>query len=166
MQCKIRQTQDPTTLRSKESKGPSNMSNIQSRKVPSKTNANIVEAITEKANVQHMARYVINAEKKITFGQYARPVLCQVEEFEVMTDTDDSIYGVDSIGTAKHINQKRFFVPLCFKEETGNTVIDYQLDTGATCNVMSFQDLCEIKQHGHPQMKPSTTKLKFYDNIS
>ena len=48
--------------------------------------------------------------------------LCQVEEFQVMTDTDDSIYGVDSIGTVKHINQKKFFVPLhvCFKKETGD----------------------------------------------
>ena len=30
--------------------------------------------------------------------------------------------------------------------------------------MMSFQDLCEIKQRGNPYMKPSTAKLKFYDN--
>ena len=90
--------------------------------------------------------------------------LCQVEQFEEVTDSDDSVYKVERIGTVKHGNHKKFFVPLRFKDGTGEAVIECQLDTGATCNVMSFRDLCAIKQHGNPKMKSSSAKLKFYDN--
>ena len=38
--------------------------------------------------------------------------------------------------------------------------IQCQLDTGATCNVMIWNDLCEIKQHGNLSMEPTTVKLK------
>ena len=29
---------------------------------------------------------------------------------------------------------------------------------------MSFKDVCSIKQHGNPQLAPTTAKLKLYDN--
>ena len=48
-------------------------------------------------------------------------------------------------------------------EKTGDTVIQCQLDTGATCNVMTLDELCNIKQQGDPQMDSSTAKLKLYD---
>ena len=38
-----------------------------------------------------------------------------------------------------------------------------QLDTGITCNVMTLDELCNIKQHGDPQMDSSTAKLKLYN---
>ena len=43
-------------------------------------------------------------------------------------------------------------------------VVDFQLDTGATCNVMTHADLCAIQQTKKPIMQSSTSKLKFYDN--
>ena len=38
-----------------------------------------------------------------------------------------------------------------------------QLDTGATCNVISFNKLCEIKQTGKPVMQSTTAKVRLYD---
>lgn len=48
-------------------------------------------------------------------------------------------------------------------EEWGETAIQCQLDTAATCNVMTLTVLCEIKQHGNPAMESTTAKLKLYD---
>ena len=48
-------------------------------------------------------------------------------------------------------------------EPVGTTTIKCQLDTGATCNVMSFNDVCVIKQHGDPLLVPTTAKHKLYD---
>ena len=56
-------------------------------------------------------------------------------------------------------------MPITVTTDSGNNiVVDYQLDTGAICNVMTFADLCTIQQTKHPTMQPSTSKLKFYDN--
>ena len=43
------------------------------------------------------------------------------------------------------------------------TKLKCQLDTGATCNVLSYIDLSIIKQDGNPQMESSKTKLKLFD---
>ena len=54
-------------------------------------------------------------------------------------------------------------VALCFFEENGETLVQCQLDTDDTCNFMSFDKLCEIKQSGKPGMQPTTSKLRLYD---
>lgn len=41
--------------------------------------------------------------------------------------------------------------------------IKCQIDTGSTCNLMSFRELCSIAQNGNPKMKKSNAKLKLYD---
>lgn len=54
------------------------------------------------------------------------------------------------MGAVWHCN-KNHFKTLLYNmiEETGKTAIQCQLDTGATCNVMSLHDMYEIKQHGN-----------------
>ncbi|KAK2549603.1 Uncharacterized protein P5673_029852 [Acropora cervicornis] len=48
-------------------------------------------------------------------------------------------------------------------DENWETLVQCRLDTGATCNVISFDKLCEIKQSGKPGMQPTTSKLRLYD---
>ena len=93
--------------------------------------------------------------------QQTQPTVHQLNED---SDPEESLYYVEWVGTVQHHNKKQFFVPLRFRDESGETVVQCQLDTGATCNVMSFTDLCEIKQHGDPAIQPTTAKLRFYDN--
>ena len=38
-----------------------------------------------------------------------------------------------------------------------------QLDTEVPCNVILFIKLCEIKKTGKPAMRPTTAKLRLYD---
>ena len=73
------------------------------------------------------------------------------------------IYNVESVGAVSQQEKKSFFVPLHFVDNTGDSPIKCQLDTGATCNVMPYNTLCEIKHSDNPDLLPTNTKLKFYD---
>ena len=47
----------------------------------------------------------------------------------------------------------------------GGATIECQFDAGTTCNIMTFADLFNIKQHGDLLLEPSAAKLKLYDGI-
>ena len=79
------------------------------------------------------------------------------------SESDDSLYQLEEVGAVNHQQTKQFFTVLQIQEATGETEIQCQLDTGATCNFMAINDLCCIKQQGDPQMDSSTAKLKLYD---
>ena len=46
------------------------------------------------------------------------------------------------------------FIDKCYVE------IVCQIDTGASCNVMAFNDLCDIQQTTEADSKDSSTRLK------
>ena len=71
-------------------------------------------------------------------------------------ESADSVYQLEYIGTVQHNETTKFFTKLHVLEETGSPTIECQLDTGATCNIMTFDDLCNIKQHGDPLLEPTT----------
>ena len=78
-------------------------------------------------------------------------------------ESDDAVYQLGYVGTVQHSEATKFFTKLHVLVEMGGTTIECQLDTGATCNIMTFADLCNIKQHGDPLLEPSAAKLKLYD---
>ena len=82
---------------------------------------------------------------------------------EESASKDESVYCTESVGVVEHQHKRQFLVALCFFEENGETLVQCQLDTGDTCNVMSFDKLSEIKQSGKPGMQPTTSKLRLYD---
>ena len=61
----------------------------------------------------------------------------------------------------KHDQKGKFFVPLTFKNEMGPVTLDCQLDTGATCDVMSKTDVCAILHTTNPplQTRNLTTEM-------
>ena len=96
--------------------------------------------------------------------QSDNPPAPKVSQVVESSDSEDSIFTIESIGTISHNKQGQYFVPLCFKHKGTDTTINCQLDTGATCNVMSHANLCAIQQCSSPLMQPTTTRLKFYNN--
>jgi len=91
-----------------------------------------------------------------------KPVAQMEEKLE---DSDNSVFVVECIGTVTHNKLGQYFVPITITNDKGsNIVVDCQLDTGATCNVMTYTDLCAIQQTGYSTMQSSISKLKFYDN--
>ena len=78
-------------------------------------------------------------------------------------ESEDSLYQLEEVGAVHHQRTKQFLTALQVLETSGDTEIQCQLDTGATCNVMTLTDLCNIKQCGNPQMNSSTARLRLYD---
>ena len=78
-------------------------------------------------------------------------------------ESDDSLYQLEEVGAVHHQQTKQFFTALQVLETAGDTEIQCQLDIGATCNVMTLTDLCNIKQCGNPHMNSSTARLRLYN---
>ena len=60
------------------------------------------------------------------------------------------------------MTRSSFMVPCTFHIEYSPTV-KTQLDTGATCSAMSYEDLLNILQLGQDQLDPPAGKIRVYD---
>ena len=80
------------------------------------------------------------------------------------TDTDDPIFKIEEVSSV-NCSGKQLFAKLKFSNETQQyvTELECQLDTGATCNVMSYRDLVAINQTSKPRLKKSKVKLRLFD---
>ena len=81
-----------------------------------------------------------------------------------VSESDDELFTIEEVGTVKHACKGQFFVPLHFSHEQGSSVVDCQLDTGATCNVMSMMDVCAILHTQNPPLQTEAVQLKCFDN--
>ena len=81
-----------------------------------------------------------------------------------LTDDEDPLFKIEEVSSVKtagkQLNAKIIFSDT---EELYNTELECQLDTGATCNVMSLRDLAIISQTGDPPLRSSKVKLKLFD---
>ena len=74
------------------------------------------------------------------------------------TESEDELFAVEQVGTVNHNRKGQFFVPLSFDHELGITILDCQLDTGATCNVMRLEDVCAILHNKNPPLQPEASR--------
>ena len=98
--------------------------------------------------------------------KYRQPSSTPTPKISQMVDTsdfEDCIFAIESVGAICHNHQNQYSVSLKFMHSGRNTVIKCQSDAGATCNVMSYTDLC-VQQSNNPRMLSTTTRLKFYNN--
>lgn len=78
-----------------------------------------------------------------------------------MIDTDESVYRVDVVGSISAEGKKKRSASIHFRAGSSSfKEIPCLIDTGATCNVMSFTDACDVMQDGAPQIERSNVKLK------
>ena len=80
------------------------------------------------------------------------------------SDSEDCVFAIEHVGAICHTHKDQYFVPLTFTHNGRSTIVRCQLDTGATCNVMSYSDLCAVHQSSTPSMQSTTTRLRFYNN--
>ena len=83
-----------------------------------------------------------------------------VQESQCSSDSEESILKVEDVSPIESCGN-HWFAMLSFYCE--HNKLKCQLDTGATCNVLSYRDLSIIKQDGNPQMESNKTKLKLFD---
>ena len=91
-----------------------------------------------------------------------RQVKTSDEESE---ENDDLLIKVEEVSNMK-TNGKQINTTLVFSDmkEDYHTELQCQLDTGATCSVMSLRDLAVITQTGDPPLKSSKVKLRLFDD--
>ena len=83
---------------------------------------------------------------------------------EESEENDDLLIKVEEVSNMK-TNGKQINTTLVFSDmkEDYHTELQCQLDTGATCSVMSPRDLAVITQTGDPPLKSSKVKLRLFD---
>ena len=83
---------------------------------------------------------------------------------EESEETDDPLFKIEEVFNMK-TNGKQINANLVFSDmkEDYDTELQCQLDTIATCTVMSLRDLAVITQTGDPLLKSSKVKLRLFD---
>ena len=76
------------------------------------------------------------------------------------TDSDDSVFTIHSP------DSKQWFVDVKMKLEHHKNTLKCQIDTGASCNIMSRKELHRLTNGKDPLLKPTKTKLKQYDGAT
>jgi len=82
-----------------------------------------------------------------------------------ISDSEDPLFKTEEASSVKTAG-KQSNVKIIFSdpEESYDTELERQLDTGATCNVMSLHDLAVINQTGDPPLRSSKVKLNLFDS--
>ena len=77
---------------------------------------------------------------------------------EESEENDDPLIKIEEVSNLK-TNGKQINATLVFSDmKDYHTELQCQLDTGATCSVMSLRDLAVITQTGDPPLKSSKVK--------
>ena len=94
----------------------------------------------------------------------------QQSDNDVESDTDDSEEGCYQLQMISSLQTKgkqvHTVIKFCIKyqgEKPFTSQLRCQLDTGATCNVISHRDLTQLLQDGQPPLRRSKVKLKTFD---
>ena len=86
----------------------------------------------------------------------------RVHTVEYTEDSDSDVVFV--LEDDKKPNRKLYFTELPFNQPDGGTLrVRCQLDSGASCSVMSLQTLCAITQKSKPALSPPVTHLKMFN---
>ena len=87
-----------------------------------------------------------------------------VSEVECYSNDSEYAFRIKEVGMIKE-KGKQLIATLSFTDENTNfsTEIDCQLDTGATCNVITHRDLSIFHQDANPKLQQSNDKLRLFD---
>ena len=80
------------------------------------------------------------------------------------SDSEESIFTIEDVSSVRS-QGKQLYANMGFQdiETEFRKDLECQLETGVTCNVMSYDDLSQITQIGYPKLHSSTTKLCLFD---
>jgi len=87
----------------------------------------------------------------------------QQEEYEDRVASDDSAYHIETISSMQNAGQQKLMVPLNLQPPTRKRpcIMQCEIDTGTSCNVMSKRTLNKMERN--PKLQTSNTKLRMYN---
>lgn len=80
-----------------------------------------------------------------------------LQESQDSSDSEKSVLKVEDVSSVESCGNRWLVMFSFYCEHKLKTKLKCQLDTGATCNVLSYRDLSIIKQDGNHQMESSKT---------
>ena len=84
-------------------------------------------------------------------------------EYEYDT-SDEETYAMEEVGSLNiKDGGRKLMVPIKVKLRNHDYTMECQIDTGATCNVLSFQQLCAIQNTSQPRLQTTKSKIRLYD---
>ena len=91
--------------------------------------------------------------------------MTELSNDEQETDTDEFFYKLEEVSSVQ-ARGKQLYTSLEFADPNARykTKLDCQLDTGATCNVLTHHDLSVICQTGLPVLQASKVKLRLFNS--
>ena len=115
-------------------------------------------------NTNHFATVCRFNDKSKSRNRKHRDVRQVETSDEESEENDDPLFKIEEVSNMK-TNGKQINANLVFSDmkEDYHTELQCQLDTGATCNVMSLRDLAVITQTGDPPLKSGKVKLRLFD---
>ena len=115
-------------------------------------------------NTNHFATVCRFNDKSKSRNRKHRDVRQVETSDEESEENDDPLFKIEEVSNMK-TNGKQINANLVFSDmkEDYHTELQCQLDTGATCNVVSLRDLAVITQTGDPPLKSSKVKLRLFD---
>ncbi|KAK3718411.1 hypothetical protein QZH41_000520 [Actinostola sp. cb2023] len=87
-----------------------------------------------------------------------------VNDLDDFSSDEEPLFHIEEVSTVKS-QGKQLLANLNFLNDSHRlgTKLECQFDTGATCNVISYDDLSRIEQTGNPQLQSSNVKLRLFD---
>ncbi|KAK3737631.1 hypothetical protein QZH41_006456 [Actinostola sp. cb2023] len=87
-----------------------------------------------------------------------------VNDLDDFSSDEEPLFHIEEVSTVKS-QGKQLLANLNFLNDSHRlgTKLECQLDTAATCNVISYDDLSRIEQTGNPQLQSSNVKLRLFD---
>ena len=90
--------------------------------------------------------------------------LAELTNGEPETDSDEFFFKIEEVSSVQ-AQGKQLFASLEFSDANARykMKMECQLDTGATCNVLTHRDLSIISQNGNPTLQSSKVKLRLFN---
>ena len=79
------------------------------------------------------------------------------------SSSKESTYIIEEEIANIETKEKRWVAPILTRTKSNKCVVECQVDSGASCNVISHSIICKLLQDGNPKLQESKSKLRVYD---
>ena len=91
------------------------------------------------------------------------PSILQKKLTSMIYDSEESILKIEEISAIKGHGKQMTSSITFLVDDDEKVPLVCQLDTGSTCNVISYTDLVQLLQDGNPPLNVTKSKLKLFD---
>ena len=84
-------------------------------------------------------------------------------EYSEESSITESKYIIEEEVANLETKKKQWVAPILMKTKSSERVMEFQIDSGLSCNVISHSLICKLLLDGNPKLQESKSKLQMYD---